>query len=98
MSEQDYKSSSIDQKTSLLKRYYYELYEKHYGEGKLFFLFSGIKILPFFFFFFFVWSVSGDKFKDVFLIGIGLVSSFIDNSLSDAIKKSGHISLAKNVF
>ena len=50
MSEQGYKSSSIDQKTSLLKRYYYELYEKHYGEGKLFFLFSGIKILPFFFF------------------------------------------------
>ena len=51
MSEQDYKSSSIDQKTSLLKRYYYELYEKH-GEGKLFFLFSGIKILPFCFVFF----------------------------------------------
>ena len=95
MSEQGYKSSSIDQKTSLLKRYYYEPYEKHYGEGKLFFLFSGIKILPFFFF---VWSVSGDKFKDVISIVIGLVSSFIDNSVSDAIKISGHISLAKNVF
>ena len=49
-------------------------------------------------FFFFFWSVSGDKFKDVISIVIGLVSSFIDNSVSDAIKISGHISLAKNVF
>ena len=31
LSEQIYKSSSIEEKTSLLNKYYRELYEKYYG-------------------------------------------------------------------
>ena len=57
------------------------------------FLFSGIKILPVFF----VWSVSSRKFQDVILIVLGSINSSIDNSVSDAIKRSRHISLTKNI-
>ena len=31
LSEQIYKSSSVEEKTSLLNKYYRELYEKYYG-------------------------------------------------------------------
>ena len=43
ISEQAYKSSSVDEKTSMLNRYYRELYQKYYGSGNfyLFVIMSG---------------------------------------------------------
>ena len=50
ISEQSYKSSSVEKKTSLFNIYYRELYEKYYGAGNIgVFLFSDVKILPGFF-------------------------------------------------
>ena len=57
------------------------------------FLFSGIKVLLVFF----VWPVSSGKFQDVILIALGSINSSIGNSISDAIKRSRHISLTKNI-
>ena len=61
--EQSYKSSSIQDKTSLLNTYYRELNEKYYGAGNTRgFLFSDVKILSVFFVFFlfcFVFFLSG---------------------------------------
>ena len=49
--EQSYKSSSIQDKTSLLNTYYQELNEKYYGAGNTGgFLFSDVKILSVIFF------------------------------------------------
>ena len=93
LSEQIYKSSSVEEKTSLLNKYYRELYEKYYG------------VCNFVFFFNFLISkfcaalflVSDNKFKVVMLPVIGPVNSSNDNSISDAIKRSGDISLTKNI-
>ena len=93
ISEQGYKYSSVEEKTSLLNKYYRELYEEYYGAGKWCFCFLASK----FCLFFFVWSVSSRKFQDVILIVLGSINSSIDNSVSDAIKRSRHISLTKNI-
>lgn len=78
----------------MLNRYYRKLYGKYYGADNIgVFLFSDVKIMPVFF----VWSVSDCKFKNVILIVIGLVNSSIDNSVSDTIKRSGKISVTKNI-
>ena len=37
--ENSYKSSSVDEKTSVLNRYYRELYQKYYGSCNQFYLF-----------------------------------------------------------
>ena len=37
--EKSYKSSSVEEKTSMLNKYYRELYQKHYGSVNQFYLF-----------------------------------------------------------